>query len=379
VRLNLLAAATLLALPAFCAAAGSASNGGANAQWRAYAQASMTPDFDWAVDAPAQARAVRSANQTRPSLLREATQAAMVNWRQDGKLSLSFSSGSFGSGLRSDVPLEQLAQISSPINGTRTSTSLHHAVGERADLALTAILARNRFATPGMGTEPWQSAEQFTGVRQNNVQEISEGGGVQLSLNQALSDRVSLNVAVQSRLDLDPFKSYRGIYSEAGDFDLPGFARTGLEWAVTDRFALGADVQRVLYSSVETFTAASLPTRFLALLGDGNSPEFAWQDLTVYSAEAALLDDFGGRWSLRYSTQQQPRPTSAVLANALSDQYSDLNLGLGYRRYVGPAGLFRFTASYAPAAYFMASAPFLQRDFDGGSQIEVEAQWSVAF
>ncbi|MGQ0800998.1 MAG: hypothetical protein ACT4NL_12915 [Pseudomarimonas sp.] len=318
-------------------------------------------------------------NQSRASLLRASTQQAMVGWRGRDQLNLSFAKNSFGSGLRAGSSLNVLAQGSAALVGEQSSTSLHQSIGEQMDFALTAIVARSRYATPGMGTSPWQSVEQFSGVRQSGVQEVSEGGGVQLSLDRKLSDRLSFNVALQSRLDLDAFKSYRGIYSEAGDFDLPGFARTGIEWAISDRFAVGADVQRVMYSEVETFTAASLPTRFLALLGDGSSPEFAWEDLTVYSAEAAVLDDFGGRWSLRYSTQQQPRPTSAVLSRALSDQYSDLNIGFGYNRALGRSGHFELSASYVPAAYFLVSAPFLQRDFDGGSQVEVEAQWSLAF
>ena len=350
---------------------------GSAADWKAYARNSMTPQFDWAVSKPAPVASVRGL--TRGSLLRASTQQALSGWRGQDQLSVSFANGSFGSELRAGASLNVLARGSAAVVGEQSNTSLHQSFGEQMDFALTAIVARSRYATPGMGTSPWQSEEQFSGVRQSGVQEISEGGGVQLSLNRALSERLSLNVALQSRLDLDAFKSYRGIYSEAGDFDLPGFARTGIEWAISDRVALAADVQRVMYSEVETFTAASLPTRFLALLGDGSSPEFAWEDLTVYSAEAAVLDDFGGRWSLRYSTQQQPRPTSAVLSRALADQYSNLNVGLGYRRAVGRSGQFELSASYAPAAYFLASAPFLQRDFDGGSQVEVEAQWSLAF
>ncbi len=338
----------------------------------------MTPDFEWAA-----VQAQTSAGQnvvSRTSLLRSATEEALVSWREKGNLKLAFSKSSFGSSLHTgNTSVGLLSQARSSVTGLQSNTSLRQTIGQQADLSLTAIIAHNRFSTPGMGSSPWLAVEQFTGVRRNGVQEISEGGGVQLSFNQALSERLTLNVALQSRLDMDPFKSYRGIYSEAGDFDLPGFARTGIEWAVSERFALGADVQRVMYSSVDTFTAASLPTRFLALLGDGSSPEFAWEDLTVYSVQAAVLDDFGGRWSMRYSTQQQPRTTSAVLSSALADQYSNLNVGLGYQRYFSPSSQFQLSASYAPAAYFLASAPFLQRDFDGGSQVEVEAQWTLAF
>ncbi len=371
VRPNLLTVCCLIALPGIAGATVSSTH----AQWKEYARSSMTPSFDWV----ASAAVPQPKQHSRSSLLRDATHAALASWHTQGGLRLDFSTGSFGSELSTDAHAGLLARSRSAFVSGQANTSLTHALGPRSDVAVTAIVARSRFATPGMGASPWQSVEQFTGVRKSGVQEVSEGGGVALAFNQALTDDVVLSLSLQSRLDMDAFKSYRGIYSEAGDFDLPGYVRSGLEWAVSDRFALGADVQRVMYSDIDAFSSASLPTRFLALLGDGSSPEFTWRDLTVYSAEAAVLDDFGGRWSLRYSTQQQPRPTSAVLSSALADQYSNGNIGFGYRRGIGASGEFQFAASYAPAAYFMVSAPFVQRDFDGGSQIEVEAQWTLTF
>ncbi len=371
VRLNLLTACCLAALPSLAAAAG-----GHAADWKAYARSSMTPDFDWAVVQPV-GGAERSAVDPRDEL-RAATRQALASWRSSDRLSLQFSVGSLGQSLRAGRD-EGVLTRNRVFNTEQANTSLTQRLDANSDVELTAIIARSRYATPGMGTSRWQAVEQFTGVRQSGIQEVSEGGAVALALHRALSDEVMFSVAMQSRLDMDPFKSYRGIYSEAGDFDLPGHVRGGVEWAVTNRFALGVDVQRMMYSDVDTFTSSLLPTSFLALLGDGSSPEFAWRDLTVYSAEAAMLDDFGGRWSLRYSTQLQPRPTSALLSQALAEQYSDLNLGFAYRRRIGAAGEFQLAASYAPEAYFLASAPFVQRDFDGGSQVEVEAQWSLSF
>jgi len=372
-RANLLTVCCLVALPGIALVVPSTASAG----WRDYARSSMTPDFDWAPSAAS--GAAQQAPSSRASLLRDATQQAIASFKDGAGLRLQFDSSVSASSLSTGAGEGLVARSRSAFVNGQANTSLTQNLSPQSDITLTAIVARSRFATPGMGSSPWQSVEQFTGVRQSGVQEVSEGGGVALAFHHALTDDVVLSFGVQSRLDMDPFKSYRGIYSEAGDFDLPGFVRTGFEWSLSPRFAVGADVQRVMYSEVDTFTSAQLPTRFLALLGDGNSPEFAWRDLTVYSVEAALLDDTGGRWSLRYSTQLQPRPTSAALSRALSDQYTDGNLGFAYRRPMGGDGQFQLAASYAPAAYFLASAPFVQRDFDGGSHVELEAQWMLSF
>ncbi len=366
-----LALACIVALPAALAA----SPQSAAADWRSHAARSLTPAFEWA--AMTSGAAARSPDLRSREALRDATRRALLAGDAAAGWQLSFQSHTLEVGDARREPL--VRQTASSFTGSQQRTTLRQALGSDADLSLTAIVARSRFATPGMGLSPTQSVEQFAGVRQSAVQEVSEGGGVELAFGRGLNDRLLWTLSMQTRVDMDPFKAYRGIYSEAGDFDLPGHLRTGLSWAVGERWTLGADVQRVMYSDIETFTSATLPTRFLALLGDGSSPEFAWRDLTVYSAQASVDDDFGGRWTLRYSTQQQPRPTSTILSRALAEQYSDLNLGLAYHRPIGRAGSFQLTASYAPAAYFLAPAPFVQRDFDGGSQVEVEAQWALAF
>src|SRR5690606_8731821 len=139
------------------------------------------------------------------------------------------------------------------------------------------------------------------------------------------------------------------IYAEAGDFDQPARARAGLRWDATPGFSLGVGVERVFYSDIPTYTSAALPTRFLQLLGDGNSPEFAWRDLTVYTVEGAVLDPTGGLWSLRYATRQQPSPTSALLERAMRDEFTNLNLGFGYQRGLRSFGLVSFAVTYSPS------------------------------
>jgi hypothetical protein len=177
---------------------------------------------------------------------------------------------------------------------------------------------------------------------------------------------------------MDAFKSYRGVFTEPGDFDMP--ARTGLsmEWLAAAPLSISFGVERVLYSGVNAFTSRALPPRFLAFLGDGSSPRFAWRDLTVYSVESELKDASGGQWILRWTSRQQPSPTSALLDFALSDTYSDTNVLASYQRELGSAGSLSFGASYAPSQYILGAGSFGSR-FSEGAQLEVEMNWSMRF
>jgi hypothetical protein len=269
--------------------------------------------------------------------------------------------------------------VGAQFRGTRLALT---GAGDAGEFGIAAVVARQQYATQGFGYGDWDGSSddrRFLGVG-SGVYQSSTGSAVRLDWNTPLGERGWwVDAALQSRIEMDPFKAYRGVYSEAGDFDVPGYARMAIEAPVGERLSLTGEVQRVFYREIPTFTSASLPTRFLALLGDGASPDFAWRDLTVFALEARLQDDFNGEWTLRLASQQQPRPTSDLLDRALEELYSDQNIAVAYQRGSQRWGELRIGASYSPVTYFLGSAPYLQRGFQTGRQLEFEAQWSLPF
>jgi hypothetical protein len=345
------------------------------AQWKAYAQQVVTPDFRWAAAAPVRIPSVLDAR--REALVRDSLNGTMVAQTPLGQLRLGHDTGYFG--FNGGEQNTRLQQSLSPLSAQFAATSLVTPLGAESRLSLTAIVARQRFVTPGFGSSAWEGESQRIGVATGGIGETAHGSGVRLGFAQALTPQFDWSLAMQSRLEMDAFKSYRGVYSEPGDFDVPGFVQTGLRWFPSDATEVSFDVQRVFYSDVVAVTTSALPVRLLALLGDGGTPQLAWRDLTVYSLETARETSWGGRWSLRYSTQQQPRPTSAILDRALSSQYSNTNLALAFQQRLGAFGRLHFAASYSPTSYFLAATPYVQGSFGSGSQVEFEAQWSVPF
>ena len=145
----------------------------------------------------------------------------------------------------------------------------------------------------------------------------------------------------------------------------------------TTAFTLG--VEQIQYSDIEPFLSQSLPNRFLALLGDGNSPEFRWRNLNVYSAQWSWQPSDDSLFALRYSTQQQPEPTSSALRRALAQDFTNNNFAVSYAKRLTPTVQLGFSASYAPSSYFLGYAdPFL-RPYDSGEQIEAELLLTALF
>ena len=353
--------------------------------WREYARRGVMPEYSWSDSAgprvaPTLLDTFRAAER---SGLR-ATSLAAVGF-SGARLSVGFAAGRAGEGTSTTPSRQGAVDFSSPHNAIKSefvSSTYERALGQQGRFGVTAIVARQRYVSSGLGNSAWNAPEDIVGVRRINAggaDEVSAGHGVRLGYWAPLDANLAWSVSAQSKLEMDAFKSFRGMYSEAGDFDVPGRLEARLSWAPTSFATLALGVDRVFYSGIEPFTSAALPTRFLSLLGDGGSPEFEWRDLTVYSVEGIVSDRWDGRWNLRYTTRQQPSPTSALLARALDQNAPDSALLFGYSRAIAGLGELSLNASYATASYFLGATPYSQRNIDQGAQYEVEAVFAVPF
>lgn len=243
-------------------------------------------------------------------------------------------------------------------------------------LGVDAVFAEQRFASGSLPPLVDSPDSQLPGAVA--AQEESRGTGLALAVGAPLNERLGWSVGLRSRVDMDPYKSYRGVYSEPGDLDIPATAALGFSARIAPRTSVVLGAERVFYSDVNGFSSYALPNRFLALLGDSTSPSFAWQDLTVYSAAVQ-----GGverwQWSLRYSTGLQPNPTSPLLQQALDGIQSDSNWSIGLGRSLGGFGDFRLTASYAGAEYVLGSPVARNVDPTESTHFEFEALWNLRF
>ena len=346
------------------------------ARWRSYALVSITPNFGWA------SRAAASAPQITDTPLENVSLAFALSFvGQDP-------SSYFGLSMAQRVVDDRVDVLSMPqseviaelprigLQRTIVAPSYIRNWGSNGTFGVTAVLAYQRFATVGLGEVSMrEGADLFPAM----LGESSYGGGMRVDSGNRLGDRLSWNVAYQSRVNMDAFNSYRGVYSDPGQFDIPAHASVGLSYALTSALAFDVGVQRVMYSEVTPFTNAALPRRFLALLGSGASPEFAWQDLDIYSAGWTFSNAAFGNVELRYTTRQQPAPTSALLRSALDADPADHTVALGYSRATGRHARLSMQAVYSSAPYFLGVPSYRARTSTKGDNVEFEALWALRF
>ncbi len=338
--------------------------------WGGYALAQMLPEYDWVAQETAVAAAptVFDTAGFGPSLVAAGLIGSILP-------NLSFSlgaehkvQGTHGFELAPSL----LPKLGPGLERSLLAPGLTQSFGDDAALTVSALFARQQYASWGLGTGISDNAFAVAGS------ESSTGQGAAIAWRDGLTPVLAYRMSYQSRIDMDPLQSVRGVFADAADFDMPAIATVGFDWQLAPHWQVGVDASRIAYGDIRAFTSATLPRELLSLLGDGGSPEFGWRDLTVYGAQLGWQPTEQTRFTLRYSTQQQPRPTSSVLDAALSDRYSDVNWSLGFERNSPTWGWWQLVASYSTAQIFLGAPSFADDDLDG-RLLEVEALWTYPF
>jgi long-chain fatty acid transport protein len=210
-------------------------------------------------------------------------------------------------------------------------------------------------------------------------EESGYGTGVRLALRQEIVDGLALETGFQSRIDMEEFAQYRGVYSNPADLDIPARASVGLALQASERSWVNVAVERVMYSDINAFPSRYLPNRFLALLGDSTSPSFEWEDLTVYSVGYAWSDGDKHEWRVDFHTRQQPSPTSVLLSRALESDLADHALTLGYALSTSRNSRLNLNAAYAPSEYAFGGSVLGVTTEDLDQRFELEALWTLYY
>jgi len=351
--------------------------------WRDYALANLTLDFSWARDSAAPLSA--------PTLFDRgiAHVAAPASHFAGAGAASSAVSVTFSKSRAADTPLlvpadspNLLQEFTPGLERYVLSPSYSQPWGDHSSISVSAIFAYQRFAGLGLGVDsmPLFGEAQRVSPFASRDSSGSYGSGMRVDFNSALSDDVSWQVGFQSRVNMDVFNNYRGVYSELGSFDIPASANVGVGYALTRDLKFDVGAERVMYSQIAPFTSSALPTKFLVLFGSRISPTLGWQDLNVYSAGWTWRDPGNSYWSLHFSTREQPLPSDQRLQDALEPYLSSHNVEFGFAHIFGLSSL-RFAATYAPTAFVLGvpTSNSLRNNSGEGNQIEYQALWSTRF
>ena len=257
------------------------------------------------------------------------------------------------------------------------SPGLMHRLNDNQLIGVSAVFATQSYGVSRLGLQSYNETlpVYLRSTVYDPYQETGYGAGVSLTLSSEVTDRMTLDAGFQSRINMNEFANYRGVYSQPADFDIPARARLGLAFQASEKSWLNVSVERVLYSEVGAFASNNLPGRFLSLLGDSTSPSFSWNDLTVYSVGWAWADKKGTSWRIDFSSRTQPLPSSRILSQAIDSDLAQNAMTIGYSRRMSMSSRFNINAAYAPSEYAFGGNVLGVTTNDLSQDFELEAFW----
>ncbi len=261
------------------------------------------------------------------------------------------------------------------------SPGMMHRLSDNQLVGVSAIFVTQSYGVSRLGMQSYNESlpNNLRSDTYNPYQETGYGAGVNLALRSEITDGLTLDAGYQSRINMNEFANYRGVYSQPADLDIPARARLGLAFQASEHSSLSVSVERVLYSEVGAFASSNLPGRFLSLLGDSTSPNFSWDDLTVYSVGWAWADNKGSSLYVDFSSRSQPSPSSRILSQAIDSDLAQNAMTIGYSKRMSVTSQFNVNAAYAPAEYAFGGNVLGVTTDELSQDFELEAFWTWDF
>jgi long-chain fatty acid transport protein len=144
-----------------------------------------------------------------------------------------------------------------------TNVSYSRKINDKHSWGVSAILAYQRFKADGLGLfgapPPAFNSSKLT----NNGTDTSMGFGAKIGWLGEVSPGLTLAASYQTKMSMDEFSDYAGLFAEQGGFDIPATWTVGLAWNITKSGTLTFDVQGIQYSDVKSISNPILPNLFI--------------------------------------------------------------------------------------------------------------------
>jgi long-chain fatty acid transport protein len=240
------------------------------------------------------------------------------------------------------------------------------AVSDRFAIGLSAVIVGQVFEADGVRsfagfTETFVASggQTFPANLSNNGHVWSYGLGYKIGFHSNLTDRFSVGLSYQGKINMTEFDRYADLFAEQGDFDIPPAIKFGMTFKATEQFAINFDIEHMWYSEVDAvgnpisnlFGCPSLNPMsmdFSSCLGGDNGAGFGWEDMTVYKVGAAWTTGNKWTWRAGFSYGEQPIPESELTFNILAPATPETHLTFGFTKETQSGNEWNFSLMYAP-------------------------------
>ncbi|WP_373050855.1 OmpP1/FadL family transporter [Thalassovita aquimarina] len=211
-------------------------------------------------------------------------------------------------------------------------------------LGFAPIIAAQRFSATGLAGFGGFSADAT--ALSDNGDDWSFGAGAMVGAVINAGNGFTFGASYRSRIYMEPFEKYSGLFAEGGDFDIPATAKVGLSYTPQSNAAwtLTAEWERIFYSKV---AALGNPFPTASPLGAADGPGFGWDDMDVIriGAEYRASDKWTVRGGVSYNTMFTD--SSQVTLNTLAPATPQWHATIGGTMRINDRREFHVSYSHA--------------------------------
>jgi len=214
-------------------------------------------------------------------------------------------------------------------------------LGDNQAIGVSLNLAYQRFAASGLHNFDVAAQSSNPGYVTNKGYDTSTGYGFRVGWTGNVSQTVTLGATYQTKTNMSKFESYKGLFAEQGDFDIPANAAVGIAVKPAAKTAIAFDIEKIWYSKVAAVGNPLGPVSGAGVLqntlGTNNGAGFGWQDITVY--KLGVSHEISGTVALRagWNHGEQPIPSSQTFFNLLAPGVIEDHLTMGATWKLGKA------------------------------------------
>jgi len=201
------------------------------------------------------------------------------------------------------------------------------------------------------------------------------GLGVRIGWQGRVSDTVTLGAAYSSKVYMDKFDKYKGLFANQGDFDIPENFSVGLAWKAMPALTVALDYQRINYDGVDAISNSSRQPGCTAAppagpgvgsgcLGGSSGIGFGWDSIDVW--KLGFEYKYSNALTLRagYNHGDSPIGSNDTTFNILAPGVVEDHVTLGMTYALSPKT--ELTVSYMHAFEDSVSGPATNPYFNVG-------------
>ncbi|WP_337866108.1 outer membrane protein transport protein [Ignavibacterium sp.] len=281
-------------------------------------------------------------------------------------------------GMNTDYPAQTFYESSSPNTGVNLEqmfANLTYAVQftKGHSIGLAGIFGWQRFAAKGLAAfSPFSSdPANLSG----NSWSTSTGFGFKVGYQGVLTEWLSFGAAYQSKINMNEFERYAGLFAEKGDFDIPANWTAGIAVSPTRDWTFLLDVKQILYSGIKSVNNPLLPNLQTSQLGKDDGAGFGWKDITAVKFGVMYKAIENYTLMAGYSYSDNPIKESEVLFNILAPAVIQHHITAGVTRKISEDSDLSLAFMYALNNSVKGSNPL---EAPGQQSIEIAMrQWQI--